>query len=205
MTGNEEQPSGSGDVPIDVGYWSGLPYWLPEEFEWLILGVDPERVRDGDFDQEPYRRRRAVIRSRFDRLVASDARRLSPREALVIATKIGEALPTNLVQAVESASADVASHEDGVQLAESPRSQDLTAQKRRIKTLQKLLLVIIARQYGWEATADAPASLIKEIKQELDEFGMSMDTGTIRSHLAEIRRSLTADEEQIVRRYYEKE
>lgn len=205
MTENEDEPRGSDDLKIDVAFWSGLRSWSPEEFEWLLLGIDPERVRDEhDFDEEPFSRRRAKIRSRFDREVSGDARRPSPREALLIAARIGETFPPDLVEAIISVPSPPPTKEDEPGRTENPRAQEVTALKRRIASLQRIVLVMSVKGYEWEPAGPPPPELIQAISDDFAVLGMSMDASTIRKHLVQAREALDPIEELGLSTYFGK-
>lgn len=195
MTENGEKSSGS-DVTIDVAFWSRLPSWSPEEFEWLLLGLDPEKVDDDDdFDQKPFSRRRKKIRWRFDKFASKGNRHLSPREALSMAAKIRENFPPDLVEAIMAVPSLPPTEEDQPGRTENPRAQEVTALKRRIASLQRIVLVMAVKGYGWKPTGAPPPELIKAISDDFAVLGMSMDASTIRKHLVQAREALEPREE----------
>lgn len=203
MTADEEVSDKFG--AINVQYWCRMAYWAPEEFEWLILGIDPDRVCDEDFDQRPYKERRDSIRARFDRRTRQTNRYPTPREALKIAEDIGEAFPPDLVAAVHSASDRAIPGEAEPSAAECPRAQDVTALKMRISSLHKIILVLAAEAYGWDPTQEPSVQLVKEIDDAFQKRGLSMYHNTIRKHLRDTRDALNPAEEAALVRYFKKD
>lgn len=205
MTQSAGSPTEAESRSINVQYWSSLRHWTPTDFEWLVLGVDPEWVLEDGFDQRPFEIRRAKIRFRFDRVVPKEDRwNLTPSRALLVAEVIGEALPLDLAEAIRVGEKPATSREE-VRSSSAPRSQDITALKRKINSLQKMVIAMAANSYGWDVHGDPPASLIKDITEAFEQLGMNMDRSTIRTHLMDAQSSLNPAEENALRMTFGRE
>jgi hypothetical protein len=195
MSDDEGRPTAAERQLIDVQFWSSLPHWTPTEFEWLVLGIDPDWVLEDGFDQRPFESCRATIRARFDRLVDQEERYLSPSHALEVAEKIGKTFPPKLCEAIRLRAATSPEREK----SSAPiRSQDITALKRKVSSLQKIMIAIAAKTYGWNPHRDPPALLVNDISDAFESLGMKMDRNTIRGHLNKAKESLTAGEESAI-------
>ncbi len=190
MTWNKKRGEGARtevseeSTKIRLELWATAAEWSPSQLTWLSLGYDPGRAENSEISAEleqQFYSRQAEINLVLDlaRTPKSDTRWLSPRAAIDQLRRGEIDHPKALAEAVVRGSSGV-----------KPETSK-SGQTKKINTLQKLLLIMAVDAYDHKPPSSSAAQVIS---RKIQTYGMSMDAGTIRTHLEEAFGDLEQEE-----------
>lgn len=161
--------------------WALAPSWTLREGVALSLDIPPEALADNRSAGElPQRIQQEVTqRSRFAKRAAGRSEislAPTPRQYLDWSASVGWPFSTNWNAAVKLAI------EKPSQVAQSDQSTELKTRER--DTLLKLIIGMAVEQYAYDPKAQRN-SAVKNIADDLNSHGISMDPDTVRKWLKE--------------------
>lgn len=188
------------DISLDAELWARAPHWTFEEFDYLAVGLDPQKIREADAEAELdlLDEDRQLVRQRVGVILRGRNYRqqLSPAEYVQIANDASIALPEALTNAVKK----FAPKKQKGNGPTDKRGKEVTDGSLQYKKLLRMFLVVAVEQYGYDPRKlrqDAVKDIVGDGKRML----ISLDDGTVRARLREAKDELDASEEDGLFKY----
>ena len=191
------------DSGPDYPFWVAMPTWTREEAIALLSGHDPDSQSD---HVTPTNEQATVVRL-LDRAFESgafpNAHRVAPEDCLSAMASFGLSAPKALIAAAKAKKVSIKNwraeyerkeaelerlrqdiEKNAIARRRVSKENDITALKRKIKSLQKVFLGISIDKFNlkreWKNTSAA-----KNIAGSIDRSGLSLNEDTVRTHLAD--------------------
>ena len=176
-------------ISLNARQWARAAYWTWEEFEYVAVGIDPQKVRNVDpsipLDLRDKDRQTVRAALEFHFRSGSFPAKFSPEEGIAIAKRADLSLPVELVREIS---------EYGGSANANSKPELSGSSLNSYNTLLQGFLGMAVRRYGYDPNLERQ-NAVAEIVKDLEDVGLRLDAKTVRSKLKAATDNLTAEQE----------
>jgi|SRR6056297_1810974 len=173
MTSKSAEQGSEYDISLDAELWARAPHWTSEEFDYLAVGLDPQKIREADPEAslDLLDKERLLVRQRVAVILRGRNYRqqLSPAEFVQIANDASILLPEALTYAVKKL-APKKQKDNG---PSEKRGKEVTDGSLQYKKLLRMFLVVAVEQCSYDPRKQRQEAVM-DIVRDASSMGLDL-------------------------------